>query len=129
MGRSRRPVEAPAVTSERAGRLYKLLVQIRTTAKPRSTLVRKLEVTVRGFYRDLELLRRLGVNVHTSGDSYRLGDPLGDALARLPFPDPGLNLRDALQLARGRTDSHRKLRARVTEVVGSKAASAALPID
>lgn len=126
MGRSRGPV---AVTSERAGRLYKLLVQIRSTAKPRPALVKKLNVTVRGFYRDLELLRRLGVNVQTSGDSYQLGDPLGDALARLPFPDPGLSLRDALQLARGRTDAHRKLRARVAQVVGSKAAVSALPID
>jgi hypothetical protein len=128
MGRSRRVAAGPAVTADRAGRLYKLLLQIRT-AKPRPLLIKRLDVTMRGFYRDLEFLRGLGVTVENTGDTYRLGDPLGDALARLPFPDPGLNLRDALQLARGRTDAHRKLRARVAEVVGSKAAHTVLATD
>lgn len=119
MGRTRRPA---VITAERAARLYKLLLQIRSTPKPRSLLLRKLCIKDRGFYRDLEYLRRLGVQVDNQGELYRLLDPLDEALARLPFPDPRLSLRDALQLAQGRSRAHRLLRTRVVEVVGTRIA-------
>ena len=32
---------------------------------------------------------------------------------QLPFPDPGLNVRDALQLSNGSTAAHRKLKQRI----------------
>jgi predicted DNA-binding transcriptional regulator YafY len=121
MGRTRRQSGPPAVTAGRAGRLYKLLLQVRRTARPRDALRKKLKVDLRGFYRDLELLRELGIEITSEGDRYRLTGELDDALARLPFPDPGLSLRDALQLAQGRSDVHRKLRARITAFLGSKA--------
>ena len=106
------------ITAQRASRLYKLLAQIAEADRPRATLLRRLRVDLRGFYRDLELLRSLGVDVHCDGDRYRLLMPLPDALARLPFPDPGLSLRDALLLAEGRTDAHRKLRTRIHAFIG-----------
>jgi hypothetical protein len=120
MGRTRKPTGPPAVTAGRAGRLYKLLLQVERTARPRDALLKKLKVDVRGFYRDLELLRQLGIQVASDGERYRLDGDLDDALARLPFPDPGLSLRDALQLAQGRTDAHRKLRGRITAFLGPK---------
>ena len=121
MGRTRKLAGPPAVTAGRAGRLYKLLLLVRTRAKPRDDLRDKLGVDLRGFYRDLELLRQLGIGITSEGDRYRLAGALDDALARLPFPDPGLSLRDALQLAHGRTDAHRKLRGRISRFLGSKA--------
>ena len=63
----------------------------------------------------LEALRLLGIDVSTTGDEarYALAGDLDDALARLPFPDPGLNFRDAQQLAHGSTAAHRKLKQRL----------------
>lgn len=121
MGRTRKPTGPPAVTAGRAGRLYKLLLQVECTARPRDALLKKLKVDVRGFYRDLELLRGLGIGVASDGERYRLEGELDDALGRLPFPDPGLSLRDALRLAQGRTESHRKLRGRITAFLGPQA--------
>ena len=39
-------------------------------------------------------------------------------LSRLPFPDPGLNVRDVQLLAEGNTPAHRKLRQRITAFLG-----------
>lgn len=113
----RKKVDAPAVslTSLRAARLYRLLTLLGTGPQTRGFLLRRLKLDVRGFYRDLEALRTLGIEVTTTGDDarYALAGELDDALAKLPFPDPGLNVRDALQLANGSTAAHRKLKQRV----------------
>ncbi len=118
MGRSKTNDPQPAVTAQRAARLYQLLRLTAGAAKARSALRRKLKIDLRGFYRDLELLRSLGIRVCSDGDQYQLAGTLDDALSRLPFPDPGLSMRDALQLANGRTDAHRKLRSRINSFIG-----------
>jgi predicted DNA-binding transcriptional regulator YafY len=74
-------------------------------------LARRLKLDVRGFYRDLELLRAFGVPVTSADGRYRLDESLTAALARLPLPDPHLTLAEAEQLAKGRTAAHRKLKA------------------
>ena len=114
----RKAVEAVAqvsLTPSRAARLYKLLTLLGDGSQTRAALLRKLKLDVRGFYRDLEALRTLGIEVAAGSDDarYALAGELDDALAKLPFPDPGLNVRDALQLANGSTAAHRKLKQRV----------------
>ena len=115
MGRKKVDASAVSLTSLRAARLYRLLTLLGTGPQTRGFLLRRLKLDVRGFYRDLEALRALGIEVATAGDDarYALAGGLDDALARLPFPDPGLNVRDALQLANGSTAAHRKLKQRV----------------
>ena len=78
-----------------------------------------------GFYRDLEALRGFEIEITSTDDNkYALTGSLDDALSRLPFPDPGLNIRDALQLANGTTTAHRKLRQRINSFLnGSKSAN------
>ena len=116
------PKPPAAVTAARAARLYRLLALVDAAPRVRSVLLKRLKVDLRGFYRDLELLRSLGVAVTADGDRYTLATPLDDALSRLPFPDPGLSLRDALQLAQGgRSDAHRKLRSRIDSFIGAGA--------
>jgi predicted DNA-binding transcriptional regulator YafY len=100
------------LTAERIGRLYRLL-RLLDAPQKRDALTRRLRVDVRGFYRDLESLRTLGVAVTLSDGRYRLDEPMGTALGRLPFPDPQLTLGEARTLAQGRTAAHRKLRARI----------------
>jgi predicted DNA-binding transcriptional regulator YafY len=113
------------VTAQRAARLYRLLSLTADKAQTRTALLRKLRVDLRGFYRDLELLRSLGIAVPADGDRYQLLGTLDEALALLPFPDPGLSLREALVLCNGRTDAHRKLRSRVNTLIGSNGRAAA----
>jgi hypothetical protein len=119
MGRSKTHDPSPALTAQRAARLYHLLSLIAGSARNRPALLKKLKVDLRGFYRDLELLRGLGVDVHSSGDRYELVGALDDALARLPFPDPGLSVREALDLANGRTEARQKLRTRIKLFTGT----------
>jgi hypothetical protein len=76
----------------------------------RDVLARKLGLDVRGFYRDLELLRASGIEVRLTQGRYLLDGDAGEAAARLPFPDPLLTLGEARALAKGKTAAHRKLR-------------------
>jgi predicted DNA-binding transcriptional regulator YafY len=80
----------------------------------RDALARRLGVDVRGFYRDLGVLRAAGIDVSLSRGSYRLNGDLSDALSRIPFPDPLLTLGEACLLAKGKTTAHRKLRELLT---------------
>jgi hypothetical protein len=56
------------------------------------------------------LLRKIGVGVVLRNGRYALAGHGSAALARLPFPDPGLTLAEAEQLAKGRTAAHRKIK-------------------
>jgi hypothetical protein len=119
-----RNTPAPHITPQRAGRLCRLLSLLGTGPQTRDAILKKLRVDLRGFYRDLELLRGRGVSVTVEGTRYHLaGDP-DTALARLPMPDPMLNLRDALVLSRGTTDAHRRFRQRLDALLGDRSAPA-----
>jgi hypothetical protein len=80
-------------------------------------LTRRLRVDVRGFYRDLELLREAGIPIPLVEQRYSLGTTLAVAVEQLPFPDPRLTLGEARVLARGRTSAHRKLREQILQIV------------
>ncbi len=120
MARKRTQPSAPesrAVTEERAARLHRLLTILAAGAQTRAGLARRLKLDVRGFYRDLELLRAAGIAIPLKNRRYSIaGDPK-QAIARLPFPDPRLTLGEAMSLAKGRTAVHRKLREQVNRVV------------
>lgn len=114
--------QTPALTPQRASRLYRLLTLLAAAPQTRASLLRKLGLDVRGFYRDLEALRGLGIEVATDpGNKYALTHDLDDALSRLPFPDPGLNVRDVQLLAEGNTAAHRKLRQRINSFLNAPA--------
>ncbi|HEY2783932.1 MAG TPA: hypothetical protein VGJ05_03070 [Fimbriiglobus sp.] len=119
MTRTKKPADDAAVlTSQRAARLYRLLSLLGDGAQSRSGLLKRLKLDLRGFYRDLEFLRSLGVEYSSANHRYALASDLDAALARLPFPDPGLSLKDAVQLAKGTTEAHRKLRRRIESITG-----------
>ncbi|MFO0866269.1 MAG: hypothetical protein U0744_16745 [Gemmataceae bacterium] len=99
-----------SVTAERAGRLYRLLKILSKGPQTRGILLRKLRLTIRGFYRDLETLREVGIEIVTSAGKYFGPENLDDAIGRLPFPDPALNLAEARQLSTGRSPAHKKIK-------------------
>lgn len=101
---------AGGVTLERAIRLYRLISYLANGPQTRAALTRRLKLGVRGFYRDLEVLRALGISVSLLGRKYQVQEEPRAALEKLPFPDPGLTLGEARGLAKGRTRAHRKVR-------------------
>lgn len=120
MGRKKVEAASVILTGQRAARLYRLITLLGDGPQTRPQVLRKLKLDVRGFYRDLEALRDLGIEVNTSADNrYELNGNLDDALARLPFPDPGLNFRDVQQLAKGDTLAHRKLKQRINSFLNN----------
>jgi hypothetical protein len=108
---------ARAVTFERSARLCRLLHILSGGSQSRQSLIKQLRLDVRGFYRDLELLRSAGIGLPLIKGRYELGKPLNQLLPRLPFPDPGLTLGDAMQLAKGRTAAHSKLRKQIARIM------------
>jgi hypothetical protein len=123
MAKKRSPRASPAlkaVTDERARRLARLLRLLGSGPQTRAALTRQLRLDVRGFYRDLELLRAAGIAVILQDRRYALEEPVTQAIDRLPFPDPHLTLGEARQLAKGRTTSHRKLQAQVRAILPAR---------
>src|SRR5437588_9476603 len=95
---TRATAPSKTVTAERAARLYRLLKLLAAGPQSRAALTRRLRLDVRGFYRDLELLRGAGIDLPLLNGRYTLHDKVADAVARLPFPDPRLTLGEAGQL-------------------------------
>jgi hypothetical protein len=117
--RSRKPASEPAskaVTAERKLRLIRLVQLLGTRPQTLAGLMRRLCLDIRGFYRDLELLRARGIAVELRNQRYLLADRPMDALARLPLPDPELTVGEAKLLARGRTAAHRKLKEQIARL-------------
>jgi hypothetical protein len=115
----RKPASAAVIlTAPRAARLYRLLTVLGDGPQTRRVLLLRMKVDVRGFYRDLELLRDLRIDITLGPDNrYTLPISLDESLARLPFPDPGLSVRDVLQLCNGSTAAHRKLKLSVATIL------------
>jgi predicted DNA-binding transcriptional regulator YafY len=117
MAKKRSPTPpSKSVTAERAARLYQLVRLIAQGPQTRATLMRRLRLDIRGFYRDLELLREAGVNFVLEKQRYTLREDSEEATARLPFPDPCLTLGEARELARGRSAACRKVKSLLTQL-------------
>lgn len=122
MGRPRTE-STPSVTPERATRFARLIKLISKTSRERDALLDKLDVDLRGFYRDVRTLRGLSIDIKNRGSVYFLGEDADDARAKLPCPDPQLTVAELRMLTRGTTDAHRKMKRLLESIVGSAAAS------
>jgi hypothetical protein len=111
------PPAARSVTANRAARLCRLLALLAKGPQTRAALTRGLKVGVRDFYRDLVVVQQVGIDVALRQGRYTLNEPLAPAVERLPFPDPGLTLGEARQLARGRTQAHRRLKRQIDAIL------------
>ena len=109
-----------SVTAARAPRLYRLLKLLGERPQTRAAICKRLRLTVRGFYRDLELLRKVGIHVDLHQSTYLLHGTLTEVLDALPFPDPALTLGEAMLLAKGRSVAHRKIKAQIAAITGSR---------
>jgi hypothetical protein len=105
-----------SVTADRFRRLYRLVGLLAEGTHRRPVLLRRLRQDVRGFYRDLETLRKAGIRVRVLEGRYVLDGDVETARALLPWPDPHLTLGEIRQLARGRTAVHQKLARQVEDL-------------
>jgi hypothetical protein len=112
------PPLPPAVTTDRATRLCRLLRLLNGAGQTRAALLHRLRLDVRGFYRDLQLLRQVGVAVDLREGRYQLTGPASAAVDRLPFPDPHLTLGEVRQIAKGRGAVQTRLRQQLDDIVG-----------
>lgn len=111
---------AATVTADRFVRLYRMVKLLAGGAQTRESLTRRLRLDVRGFYRDLDLLRSSGVSITLAGGRYTLEQDAEDALALLPFPDPRLTLGAAKTLAKGRSPAHRALAETIASILPTR---------
>lgn len=110
---------ATGVTPERFLRLYRMVRLLASSPQTREAIARRMRLDVRGFYRDLDLLRSSGVAITLEAGRYTLTQDAEDALANLPFPDPHLTLGEARMLAKGKSAAHRALTQTLDRVLPS----------
>jgi DNA-binding transcriptional ArsR family regulator len=110
------PPERSAVTPERFARLVRLLHLLADKPLTREVLTRRLKIDVRGFYRDLGLVRTAGIVIALEDGRYHLSNKVETGLGLLPFPDPHLTLAEARLLVKGRSPAHKKLRELIERV-------------
>jgi predicted DNA-binding transcriptional regulator YafY len=110
------PVERSGVTPERFARLVQMLHLLADKPLTREMLTRRLKIDIRGFYRDLGLVRTAGVGIELVDSRYHLVNRLEGSLGMLPFPDPLLTLSEASLLAKGRSAAHKKLREQLERI-------------
>ncbi|MGH7170465.1 MAG: hypothetical protein ACRELF_08255 [Gemmataceae bacterium] len=109
-----------SVTPERFVRLYRMIKLLAGEPQTRDALARRLHLDVRGFYRDLDLLRSAGAIVTLTSGRYTLEQDAEEAMDLLPFPDPRLTLGAARTLAKGRGPVQRRLAETIARVVPSR---------
>jgi predicted DNA-binding transcriptional regulator YafY len=118
---ARRSRKTPrSITVDRTARLHHFLNLLASGAQTRGNLTRRLGIDVRGFYRDLELLRLAGIAIAFESRRYSLAVPLKQAVNLLPFPDPGLTIGEAIAIARGRMLAHRKIKELIAAITRPK---------
>lgn len=115
LSESSTPISAP-----RASRLYRLITMLAKKPLSREVISKKLRITMRGFYRDLELLRSVGVEISADDTVYHLQSPLEESLSKLPLPDPQLTVKEARMLAKGTTVAHRRLQKWLEATIGAE---------
>ena len=88
------------ITLARASRIHRLVRLLAESPRRRDDLLSDLQIGLRTFYRELELLQRRGLKVSRSLKEYRIKGTLAAAETRLPFPDPQLSFAEMAELAK-----------------------------
>lgn len=87
------------ITLQRAARLHRLVWYLAEAPRTRELILSHLNIGLRTFYRELDLLRRCGVKLRHRNKQYLLLATGEQAGGRLPFPDPQLSFAEMAELA------------------------------
>jgi predicted DNA-binding transcriptional regulator YafY len=119
LGSRRRP--SVHITLQRAARLHRLVWYLAETPRTRELILSHLNIGLRTFYRELELLKRCGVKVRHRDKQYTLLATAEQAEGRLPFPDPQLSFAEMAELAACACDAGRRLAELLATVINQPA--------
>ena len=86
-------------------------------ARSRDSILAALEIGLRTFYRELELLNRCGVKIQQKNKLYTLLSTAAEAEGRLPFPDPQLSFAEMEELSKCSGEAGKRLAALLESVV------------
>ena len=106
---SRRRRPSRHVTLQRSARLYRLVRFLAEAPRSRMAISSELQIGLRTFYREMDLLKRCGVKVRQRSKLYFLLATAEEAEGRLPFPDPELSFAEMAELARCDCPAGRRL--------------------
>ena len=101
----------------RAARLHHLVMLLAESPRTRDVILARLQVGLRTFYRELELLKRCGVKIQQKNKAYTLLATAEQAEGKLPFPDPQLSFAEMAELSRCSGDAGRRLAEMLANVV------------
>lgn len=92
------PTSTPsvAITPRRARRLYRIIIAITRPDTTWNQLVRIARTCERTLYRDIDVLRELGVIVEAARHAVRLVGTRQEALQKIPFPVNGITYGDVI---------------------------------
>lgn len=111
----RRP--AVHITLGRASRLHRFVMFLAESPRTRPAILEAMEIGLRTFYRELELLRRIGVKIRLVGKEYTLQTSAAEAEGLLPFPDPQLSFAEMAELAHCDCEAGRRLAGLLASVI------------
>lgn len=120
-GLSRRRASAGHITLGRAARLYRMVTLLAARPRRRPELLSTIRIGLRTFYRELDMLKRLGVQVKLDGKAYTCRTTAREAEELLPFPDPQLSFAELAELATGSGSAAQRLAALYAEVTSEPA--------
>ncbi|WP_406695341.1 hypothetical protein V5E97_30385 [Singulisphaera sp. Ch08] len=109
------------ITLGRAARLHRLVRFLAASPRTREAILGDLQIGLRTFYRELELLKRCGVKVQQKDKAYQLVASAEQAEGRLPFPDPQLSFAEMAELARCPGEAGRRLADLLESVINTPA--------
>lgn len=87
------------MSPDRLSRLHRLASVLANGPVDKASLLERLSIGVRTFYRDLETLSSFGMPAIRTPAGYQLTVAESEIEQKLPFPDPLLNFAEARQLA------------------------------
>jgi predicted DNA-binding transcriptional regulator YafY len=112
------------ITLGRAARLHRLIAILAQGPQRRDELLGTLQIGLRTFYRELELLKRCGIKIKLKHKNYELQSTAEEAEGRLPFPDPQLSFAEMAELARGTGPAAQRLSTMLEAVISQSTAPA-----
>lgn len=109
--------QASMLSLERLSRLHQLAMTLIQGPVDKNTLIMKLNVGLRTFYRDIISLEEFGLCVVRSRKGYALAASTDEIEKQLPFPDPGLNFAEARALASDHHPAAQRIAAQLSRVL------------
>ncbi len=109
------------ITLQRAARLHRLVWFLAEIPRTREAILSQLNIGLRTFYRELELLKRCAVKIRHRNKLYTLLATAKHAEGRLPFPDPQLSFAEMAELASCPCDAGKRLAELLAAVINQPA--------